>query len=376
MKKEIFKFSVIVFFFLAAFFLPFDSFTAAGAVREALLMLQKYARHHLLWTLVPSFFIAGAITVFINKQAVMKYFGAAAKKIVSYPVAAVSGTVLSVCSCTILPIVAGIYKSGAGLGPAIAFLYAGPAINVLAIILTARVLGFHIGLARAAGAIFFSIIIGLIMHALFMKEEKERMEGRAGSGGEVQDEKRSGLKSVIFFFFLMGILVSSSWLGPGLVPFTLVALLVFVTKKWFEKEEITRWLASTWGFEKQILPLLFIGVAAAGLLLGRPGYEGIIPSSWIESLVGGNSLGANLFASVAGAFMYFATITEVPILEGLMGAGMGDGPALALLLAGPALSLPNMLVISTILGVKKAVSYILLVIFISTIGGLLYGVVI
>ncbi len=140
-----------------------------------------------------------------------------------------------------------------------------------------------------------------------------------------------------------------------------------------DKGETGDWFGSSWGFTKQILPLLFLGVLIAGVLLGRPGHEGLIPSEWVSSAVGGNSILSNLFASVAGAFMYFATLTEVPILQGLIGNGMGQGPALSLLLAGPALSLPNMLVIRSVIGTKKTMVFVLLVILLSTITGLIYG---
>ncbi len=157
-----------------------------------------------------------------------------------------------------------------------------------------------------------------------------------------------------------------------LVPFSagVVAFSYFTSR---DKGEIGTWFGASWGFAKQILPLLFIGVLVAGALLGRPGHEGLIPSEWVSGLVGGNSLAANLFASVVGAFMYFATLTEVPILQGLIGAGMGKGPALALLLAGPALSLPSMLVIRTIIGTQKTLVFVALVVVMATVSGMLFG---
>lgn len=323
--KEKNKVLLILGGFLACYFLPLEFFAFRNPVFEALALVKWYAREHVLLCLLPAFFIAGAISVFISQASVIKYFGAKAKKILAYSVASVSGTIMAICSCTVLPLFSSIYKRGAGLGPAIAFLYSGPAINVLAIIMTARILGWQLGLARAIGAIIFSIVVGLLMHWIFIKEERAR---HASGSFEFAEGKRPGAKD---------------------------------------------WLKASRSFASQIMPLLFWGVLAAGLLLGRPGEEGLIPSEFVNLLVGGNSLFANFFASIVGAFMYFATLTEVPILQGLIGAGMGKGPALALLLAGPALSLPNMLVIRSVIGTKKTVAYVSLVVAMATISGILFG---
>lgn len=383
MRGERKTFLIILGIFLLAYFIPIDNTRVQGAILEAFYLVNYYAREHVILCLIPAFFIAGAVSIFISQGAVLKYFGANAKKWLSYSVASVSGTILAVCSCTILPLFAGIYKRGAGIGPATAFLYSGPAINVLAIILTARVLGPELGLARAIAAILFSIIIGLSMHFIFRNEQK--------SEGELfipQDEENRPLwKTVIYFGTMVGILVFLNWGAPAeetgiwawifkakwILSGTLFALLAYILLTWFKKEELKAWTGSTWDYAKQILPLLLGGVLIAGLLLGRPNFEGLIPSVWVESLVGGNSLGANFFASLAGAFMYFATLTEVPILQGLMDAGMGKGPALALLLAGPALSLPNMLVIRSVMGTKKTVVFVTLVVIMATIAGMIYG---
>ena len=375
--------------FLLAYFLPFEALPAAGklsgAGREALLMLKDYARHHVMLCLVPALFIAGAIACFVSQAAVMKYFGAQAHKVVAYSVAACSGTILAACSCTILPLFAGIYKRGAGIGPAAAFLYSGPAINVLAIILTARVLGWELGAARAIGAIIFSVIIGLTMHLIYRKEEAARDTQGGFVMGE-DDGERPLWQTILYFGAMIGILVFANWkaldpVGIGaaiasvkwIVTGGLLIALALMLVGWFGKDELKQWVSSTWTFAKQILPLLFVGVLVAGVLLGRPGHPALIPESWIAGLVGGNSLGANFFASFAGALMYFATLTEVPILEGLLGAGMGKGPALALLLAGPALSLPNMLVIRSVMGTQKTLVYVALVVVLSTTAGMLYG---
>jgi uncharacterized membrane protein YraQ (UPF0718 family) len=374
--------------FLAAFFIPFGQVNVQKALIEAFALLQEYAREHVLLCLIPAFFIAGAISVFVKQASVIKYFGAQARKILSYSVASISGSILAVCSCTVLPLFASIYTRGAGIGPATTFLYAGPAVNVLAIILTAKVLGAKLGFARAVGAIAFAVLIGWIMHVLFEKKP-EAMDTQPDIVAEEEPESRPLLKTTLYFTTMVGILVFINWAKPGaesgiwatvyrakwMISGILLVSLSWMILAWFNKAERKEWTFSTWIFAKQIFPLLFAGVLVAGFLLGRPGHDALIPNEWVARWVGGNGLGANLFASVAGAFMYFATLTEVPILQGLLGAGMGKGPALALLLAGPALSLPNMLVIRSVIGTKKTLVYILLVIIMATISGLIYGVI-
>ncbi len=413
--------------FLLSFFLPVNSIRFQNAIMEALHMLKEYAQLHVILCLLPALFIAGAISVFISQAAVIKYLGASAKKVLAYAVASVSGAILAVCSCTILPLFSGIYKRGAGLGPATTFLYSGPAINVLAIILTARVLGIEIGIARAVGAIVFSIIIGLIMAFVFRKEEREKEKQQlimpepevsrplwheiihfstmvlilifanlgkpsieAGLWAAIYNAKWiiTAILGIIFGIVLNRIFKMKLWKifitalavilaniifkGNPMITFVvgIIGLSYFTSKS---KGELGDWFFSTWGFAKQILPLLFLGVLVAGSFLGRPGQEGLIPSRWIIALVGGNSIWANFFASISGAFMYFATLTEVPILQGLIGNGMGKGPALALLLAGPALSLPNMLVIRSVMGTKKTVVFVGLVIVMATLSGIIFG---
>ncbi|NPV27553.1 MAG: permease [Firmicutes bacterium] len=385
--KERNKLLLMVGVFLIAFYIPLENPRVQSAILESFYMLQDYAQKHVLTCLVPAFFIAGAIAVFVSQASVLKYFGAGANKILSYGVASVSGSVLAVCSCTVLPLFAGIYTRGAGIGPATAFLYSGPAINVLAIILTARVLGLEMGVARALGAVLFSIIIGLLMHLIFIKEEREKQAAALNLPPGPEDP-RSLWQYAAYFFTMVAILIFAAWARPTqpvgffnavyeihwyLTGFFLV-LLAIMLMRWFNKDELTAWVDSSWGFAKQIFPLLLGGVLVAGFLMGRPGLDtGIIPARYIESWVGGNSLAANFLASIVGAFMYFATLTEVPILQGLMGSGMGKGPALALLLAGPALSLPNMIVIRTVMGTKKTLVYISLVILMSTFTGMLFG---
>lgn len=507
-KSEWKRLVIIAGFFLVFFYLPVGSARFDNSVMESLRLARWYAREHVLLCLVPAFFIAGAIGVFISQAAVMKYLGARASKVVAYGVASVSGSVLAVCSCTVLPLFAGIWRMGAGLGPACAFLYSGPAINVLAIVLTARILGIELGIARAVGAIGFSVIIGLIMHFIFRKEEEAKADGQANM--PEPEVTRPLWQNAVFFAVMIGILVFANWGAPNDFRFTLtdgrhlqaavieapedlsvsdatytlkiltgtqtgqeiqvaaqdisdktaipgawttiwrnkwvvtsvfgvifgIILVLWFQVAWWkvvlsaigpavlavalptegiwvllpfsaailgfsiitsrQEGEASDWFDASWGFAKQIMPLLLIGVLVAGFLLGRPGHEGLIPSKYVEMLVGDTpdtflaitglgggaiesflrsiwSIWTNLFASVFGAFMYFATLTEVPILQGLIGAGMGKGPALALLLAGPALSLPNMLVIRSVMGTKKTIVFCSLVVVMATISGIIFG---
>ncbi len=441
--------------FLGLYYLPVESLRFQGAVLEALILAKWYAREHVLLCLVPAFFIAGAIGVFVSQNAVMKYFGPKASKWLSYSVASVSGTILAVCSCTVLPLFGGIYFRGAGLGPAVAFLYSGPAINVLAIVLTARVLGLQLGIARAVGAIVFSVVIGLLMHLIFLKEEREKAANpQEVFLGDEEKPERPLWQVALYFFSMVGILVFANWARPeetsgiwfaifkakwiltaafsillgfslwrffkvkigyillAAIPAVVLGILLpqypvaafaagaagLAALTFFGGAELKDWRDQSWGFAKQILPLLFMGVLAAGFFLGSPDSvdAGIIPNRWIQALVGDSPnallailgrpdgaapgwlstlwpLWTNFFASITGALMYFATLTEVPILRGLLDSGMGQGPALALLLAGPALSLPNMLVINSILGPKKTLTFIGLVVVMATISGMVFG---
>ena len=440
-KKEIRILLWIIVIFTVIFFLPLGSESFMTAVYATLDLAKWYAREHVVLCLLPAFFIAGVIAVFVSQGSVLKYFGANAKKWLSYTVASVSGCILAVCSCTILPLFTSIYKRGAGLGPAVAFLYSGPAISILSIILTARILGFEMGVARTVGAVLFAVVIGLLMSFFFRKEEKAKKEAQMNI--VPPPEKRPVWQTAFHFFTLVLILVFANWGAPSasdtglwnsiftykwyitgalalllcwslvrilrlrllwvslgavatavaailaalfienakLVP--LVPMLVAVASLslilLFDKrdEENRDWALASWGFAKQTLPLLAVGVLIAGFLLGSThddtALAGIIPNSWIEWAVGGNSLLSNFFASFAGAFMYFATLTEVPIVQGLLASGMGEGPALALLLAGPSLSLPNMLVIRGVLGTKKTVVYVALVIVMATLAGFVFG---
>jgi len=387
--REWTKLLLLVSAFGAAYFLPIESPRVQGAFLEGLFLLKDYARQHVLLCLVPAFFIAGAIGQFVSQGAVVRYLGAAAPRPVAYGVASVSGTILAVCSCTVLPLFASIYRRGAGLGPATAFLYSGPAINVLAMILTARVLGLELGAARAAGAVGFAFIVGLLMAALFRREEAERQRnGPDPFAAAVDDPVRRPWQDALFLATMIAVLVFSNWGAPSqavgvfaavyrvhwaLALASLAGLAVMMVR-WYRREELARWVQASWGFAKQITPLLLGGILVSGWLMGRPGTDaGFVPSSWIASSVGGNGVGANLLASVVGAFIYFATLTEVPILQTLLGSGMGKGPALALLLAGPALSLPSMIVIRSYLGTRKTVAYVVIVVALAALTGWAFG---
>jgi hypothetical protein len=373
--------------FLLVYFVPWSAARVENALSESVLMLAEYAREHVLLCLVPAFFIAGAISVFLNQQSVIRYLGPEAPKALSYGVGAVSGTILAVCSCTVLPLFKGIYRKGAGIGPAISFLYSGPAINVLAIILTAKVLGATFGLARAVGAIVFAVVIGLAMHLIYRREDRERVPNAAMFQVAAPTEGRSLGQNALFMASMIGILVFINWAPAGgsvawwdvvyewryLIAGAFGALLAYSLVRWFTRAELGDWVRSTRDFALQILPLLFAGVLVAGFLLGRPGESALIPEEWIATAVGTNSILSNLAGSVVGALMYFATLTEVPIMQGLLGAGMHNGPALALLLAGPSLSLPSLLVIGRELGARKTLTYILLVVVMSTVAGLVFG---
>jgi uncharacterized protein len=416
--------------FVVFYFLPVGTARFDGAVTEALALTKWYAREHVLLCLVPAFFIAGAISVFLSQGAVLKYLGPRAPKPLAYGVASVAGTLLAVCSCTVLPLFGGIYANGAGLGPASAFLYSGPAINVLAIVLTANVLGVEIGIARAVGAVIFALVLGLLMHLIFRRSELER-SGNWMVAPEDDVAGRPLWQTATFFGAMVAILVFANWGAPATIEgfgyavyaakWKLTAasalVLAYALVRWIglgalevgatavataalalvfphqplipfaaatvglslaastRGGEAGEWFAASWGFAKQIFPLLFIGILVAGLLLGRPGHEGLIPAGWVAGAVGGNSLGANLFAAVAGAFMYFATLTEVPILQGLLGSGMGKGPALTLLLAGPALSLPSILVIRSFMGTRKTLVFLALVVVMASTAGMIYGAI-
>lgn len=444
LKKELKILLWIMVVFVFAFFMPVESVRFNTAIGASLDLVKWYAREHIVLCLLPAFFIAGVIAVFVSQGSVIRYFGANAKKWLAYAVAAGSGTILAVCSCTILPLFSSIHKRGVGLGPAIAFLYSGPAINILAIILTARILGFEMGVARVIGAVSFSILIGLVMSFIYRKEEKVKREEQMNI--IPLPEKRPVWQTLTHFFTLVAILVFANWGKPSaddttgawhfiftykwyitgffslvlawslvkilkikwqwvlgavivtalsvimsnalveseklrpLIPMIVgIAALSIITLSDRQDDENREWTLSAWGFAKQIIPLLGIGVVIAGFLLGSThdgkSVAGLIPNEWIAALVGGNSVFSNFFASVVGAFMYFATLTEVPIVQGLIASGMGKGPALALLLAGPSLSLPNMLVIKNIIGIQKTAVYVGLVVIMATVSGLIYGAI-
>jgi len=413
--------------FAALFFLPIGVPRFDQAVGESLHLARDYAREHVILCLLPAFWIAGAIAAFVSQASVLRYLGPKANPVLAYGVASVSGTILAVCSCTVLPLFAGIYRMGAGLGPASAFLYSGPAINVLAIVLTAKILGLELGIARGIAAVVFSVVLGLLMAWLFRRDQQMRAATLAEL--PVPDAPRPLWQTAVFFGSMIAVLVFANWANPKQPEGFFAAVfaikwyvtaaaalgLAWVCWRWLgmsgrrlllvavavavaalalpahpelavllgvaglafctagQPGEAGEWFGQTWSYTKQIFPLLIGGVLVAGFLLGRPGHEALVPNAWITAAVGGNSLLANLFAAASGALMYFATLTEVPILQGLIGSGMGKGPALALLLAGPALSLPSIIVLSSILGWKKTLTFTALVVLLATATGWVFG---
>jgi len=431
MKREVKIFATLAGVFLIAYFLPLGNPKVANAVVEACLLLQWYAQNHTLACVVPALFIAGAITTFLSKQSVLKHLGPQANKAEAYSVASVSGTVLAVCSCSVLPMFAGIYRIGAGLGPAACFLYAGPAINVLAVFLTARVLGFELGIARVIGAIVFGIIIGLVMAVIFRRSEESRSQATMQMP-DPPASKRPLWQSALLLGAMIAFLVFSDWFNPGdkhveladgtrfeavlqystlgaydlrlkqpalghqvgevvrlaksecsiedvdtwvtrihHVRWYLAGLMglavVVMSVSWLNREEFLEWMGNTWTFAKLLVPLLFGGVLIVGFL------GALLPEEQVAALVGNNDFSSNLIASVIGCLFYFATLTEIPILEALMKNGMASGPALALLLAGPALSIPSILVIRSVIGNRKTLVFCGLVVIMATVAGMGYG---
>jgi len=420
--------------FVLAYFLPLSNPKVTNAIQEAFKLLQWYARNHTLACVVPALFIAGAVMTFLSQASVMRYLGPKSNKPMAYGVASVSGGILAVCSCSVLPVFAGIYRLGAGLGPASAFLYSGPAINILAIFLTARVLGFSIGFWRAVGAVAFAFLIGLLMAFFFRREEGERVATQAVLP-EPEAPKRALWKTLLFFSCLIALLVFSDWYNPGDVivrpasggQFAAVSLqethdeimfqlkedwgghrsgdkvtlakrdlvgveeartwiiavhhakwwlagamglaVLGMTWRWMDRAEVGEWMHNTWDFAKLLVPLLFGGVFVVGFI------GALIPEAYVASLVGDNSLKSNAVASVIGAFWYFATLTEIPICEALGKLGMAPGPMLALLLAGPAVSLPNLLVLRSVMGTKKMLVFCGLTIVMATVTGMVYGAI-
>jgi len=358
-------------------------------VRGGLAEFAEYMLAHFITCLVPAFFIAGAISIFVSSGSIIRYFGPKANPVLAYGIGSVSGAVLSVCSCTVLPLFAGIYRVGAGLGPAVAFLYSGPAINVLAIVWTARVLGFELGTGRAIGAIIFALVIGYLMARIFRSHDSQ--QSPESFDALDTDSWMSSRQTIIFIAAQIGFLVSLAWgfkvhaetdyetwelitdigieMNWPAIGFTgfFVIVLEEILRRWFNREMIDLWMKSTWSFTRMIAPWLLGGIFAAGVI------GVVLPEDWVERLVGGNTFPANLIASVVGALFYFATLTEVPILKTFLDAGMSNGPALALLLAGPAVSLPNILVLRNIMGIKRTITYVLLVIVMATVSGMVFG---
>lgn len=368
---EPWKLAALVGAFLVFYFAPLGDL-GAGRLQPAFALLHEYARAHVLTCLVPAFFIAGAIAVYLNKGAVLRYLGPEARRIISYPLASLSGGVLAVCSCTVLPLFAGIFKRGAGLGPAIAFVFTGPAINVTAIFLTASVLGWQFAAFRLGAAMLIAIVAGLVMVALFERGRTDEGEKPWSAGADAEDPGYPGAAVGVFLGAQLFILVV---LGIGAIPpiakLAVVAVglaaVLWVTFARFRSPDRHAWIDETWTFTKQIMPLLFVGVFLAGMIAA------FLPERMVAGTVGGNGLAANAVASVSGALMYFATLTEIPILQSLMRLGMGDGPVMAMLLTGNALSIPNLIVLNRILGPRRTATYLAITVSMSIVAGLLFG---
>lgn len=368
--KEWMKFSLLAGVFLLLYFAPINAPVILSSLNAGLTLLQEYARLHVLTCLVPAFFIAGTIAVYVKKDAILKFLGPSAKKYISYPIASISGGILAVCSCTILPLFTGIYKRGAGIGPAVAFLFTGPAINVTAILLTGNVLGWDFAISRLVAAFVISIITGLIMSVVFPAHDKKNSENGFAAGMNT-DLPYSNTAVVTFLLLQLAVLIIFGLPFPSTIKAVIIVMLIaavigFILFK-FQKEHTVEWLQETWNLTKKILPYLFVGVFIAGII------EIIIPSETVTTLVGENTFLSNLIASLFGAVMYFATLTEVPIIQKLMALGMGRGPALTLFLTGNALSLPSMIVLFKIMGLKQASVYIITIVILSTLAGVMFG---
>jgi uncharacterized membrane protein YraQ (UPF0718 family) len=341
--------------------------------------LMEYLSAHVLTCLIPAFFIAGAIAALLQREAVLRYFGKDAPKVLCYSVASTSGTILAVCSCTILPMFAGIHRRGAGIGPATAFLFSGPAINLLAVVLTARVLGLELGAARIAAAVSMAVIIGLVMAAIFERGQKETEETEACEipasdvGGEV---KRPGYIPPLFVGLLVAVLLAATSELP-LPPKAAAVSILVLASAWllhasFTDLEKSSFFGETWWLAKRIFPLLLVGTFITGII----GYY--LPVDLIKMVFGESDFVACFVASVIGSLLYMPTLLEVPIVGTMFGyssGAMAPGPALALLLAGPSMSLPNMIVIWRIIGAKRASVYISLVVLLSTAMGMIYGAI-
>ena len=342
--------------------------------------LVDYLSAHVLTCLIPAFFIAGAMNALLNKDSITKYLGEKSPAYKAYPVAVVGGLLLAVCSCTILPLFAGIKKKGAGIGPAIAFLYTAPATNILAVVFTWSVIGADFAIARIVLSITFAIMIGLIISKLFAETSAEAPAPIACACGPAPAvESGKGQKHVILFIgTLVAILFVGTWavfmenklagipLRFIVLPL-LIILIVAEALKWFSRDEQRAWLEETWSFMKKIFPLLFIGIFAAGVI------SALLPKDFLGLYLGSNTVSANLIAVLFGTFMYFPTLVEVPMAKMFLDLGMAKGPLLAYVLADPVISLPSILVVRKFMGTKQTIAYVLLIVFFCTLAGLIYG---
>ncbi|MFY9800530.1 MAG: permease [Methanoregula sp.] len=338
-----------------------------------------YITAHVLTCLIPAFFIAGAMNALLNKESITRYLGAKVPLWKAYPVAVVGGLLLAVCSCTILPLFAGIKKKGAGLGPAIAFLYTAPGTNILAIALTWSVIGADFALARIVLSITFAVIIGLVISTLFKEEVPDAPPTPIGCACAPGTAKEGGQTNVVLFIgTLVALLFVGTWnlfmennlagipLRFVILPF-LILLVIIEARRWFTQDEQKSWLEETWSFMKTIFPLLFIGIFVAGVL------SALLPEGILGLYLGSNTVSANLIAVLFGTFMYFPTLVEVPMAKMFLDLGMARGPLLAYVLADPVLSLPSILVVRKYMGTKQTIVYVLLIVFFCTLAGLIYG---
>ncbi len=333
------------------------------------LALKEYIALHVLTCLIPAFLLAGAMVSFISKEAIIKYLGSSTNKLKSFSLASLASFFIAACSCTVIPVASGIYYQGAGIGPAFIFLWVAPAANILAIIYTGSILGLKMVASRIIAALFMAFVVGMIMSFIFRKEEIKRIQNLTDVKTKIIAKK-----DLILLLLILLSLLSPNYIiqkGPYLhkVIVWLIASVIMFAYAFKVKpfDEIKKWLKETWWFVRIIFPFLLLGVFIVGVI-GR-----LLPQSIIQKWLGGSGMRASFLATIMGQIMYFATMTEAPFVDTLMKLGMGKGPALALLLTGPGMSLPNMLAIAKVFGVKKAVSYILLVMVLGTFVGWFFG---
>ena len=333
------------------------------------LALKEYIALHVLTCLIPAFLLAGAMVRFISKEAIIKYLGSSTNKLKSFSLASLASFFIAACSCTVIPVASGIYYQGAGVGAAFIFLWVAPAANILAIIYTGSILGTRMVISRIIAALLMAFVVGMVMSFIFRKEETKRIQNFTGANTGIIAKK-----DLILLILILASLLSPNYIiqkGPyshkvivWLVASVIMFMYAFKVKP---LDEIKKWLKESLWFVRIIFPLLLLGVFIVGVI-GR-----LLPQDIIQRWLGGSGILASFLATVMGQIMYFATMTEAPFVDTLMKLGMGKGPALALLLTGPGMSLPNMLAIAKVFGLKKASVYILLVMILGTFVGWFFG---